>query len=230
MKKNNSVEYSHKTKDLLSKKESKGPDVNPKLVEKTYGSFIQNTTINLNSNLANNQTKNTKNDFYKDKDRNREERLCENNCVCYKFEDDKIHTLFNNNICRICGRDKNEKSFKTETNGNSNTNYTTTNNANSLKSTEKSNPSSVGKSSILTDLNMRLSALKTKDDKLLNNYMNNNKSNTNIKNDNVKYIGDKGINLEKKKYSGDNINYQNNNKNIDNTNLAASLSILNYYM
>ena len=200
------MESSDKNKQIDSRKESRGPpEMNHKLIEKSYGSFVQNTRINLNSNLVqnvnpsfvNNQMnlKNTKSDFYKDKDK--DEKSSDIPCVCCKFEEDKIHTLFNNNVCRICGRFKSEKSLKTD----AYTNYTTTNNGNCnlRKSTEQSNQSSVGRSSILTDLNKRLSALRTNDEKILNNNMNNHKSNKNIKTENVKFIGDNGTNLERKK-------------------------------
>lgn len=63
----------------------------------------------------------------------------------------------------------------------------------------------VGKSSILTDLNKRLSALKEKDDRLFNNYIQNKNENINLK-----YIGDKITNLDRKKQV---INHSNMNHN-----------------
>jgi hypothetical protein len=39
-------------------------------------------------------------------------------CLCHKFDDDKINSLFNNNICRICGRNRLEKSIKKAEGGN----------------------------------------------------------------------------------------------------------------
>lgn len=56
-------------------------------------------------------------------------------CICYKFDEDKIQTLFNNNICRLCKRNRLEKSIKkTDATGNlrksneteSNSNYKAT--------------------------------------------------------------------------------------------------------
>ena len=136
-----------------------------------------------NINLDQIAIKSSKTDFYSVDKYSEKYSVNSNNndsmCLCYKFEDDKIHTLFNNNICRICGRNKLERSVK------KNSEIPASNlRISAEKPIEKAGNNH--KSNIMNDLNKKLS----------NNYMGNynSKPSMGIKTENIKFISDKTLN------------------------------------
>lgn len=187
------------------------------------GKNVSSSANNLQSNKPSNNLKydeagdvqinpknitNTKNDFYsQEKTESSSSNVV---CLCYKFDDDKIHTLFNNNICRICKRNRLEKSIK-KTEPVTNIRKPSENTTNNTHITSGNNNLTNNRSNLLNDLNKKLNALKEKDERLTNNYVNVgsgvgvNKPNIGIKTENVKYISDKSLN-------GPNMNFGNNEK------------------
>jgi hypothetical protein len=120
------------------------------------------------------------------------------NCICYKFEDDKIHTLFNNNVCRLCGRNRLEKSIKKSHTG-IDKNIEKDNNL--KKSVEhEGRVSSIAPYSKNTNLkdspNKKVSQISQQA-----NHQPQQPTNTKyqIKTENIKYIGDKNFSVEKAK-------------------------------